>query len=126
MKTFFLLLCFLGLSIAPSFAQESIEQTLRFAKGKNSGTVRGEVKDSETYYAYSLGAKRGQRMQVRLAAPNPKVFFNVFTPDGDTLLYDARGIKTVDLEGNGTYRITVVGNEGIKGSGKFTLTVTIL
>jgi len=67
----------LGL-IFPVDASENVNQ-INFAHGRSSATVRGAVVRGERAL-YSVKARKGQRMSVRIVGPEKNVVFQVYGP----------------------------------------------
>ena len=74
------LLILLMLATAPLAQAEGIKtQPVQFAKGKSSAAIKGSIKGDQTI-DYSLRAKAGQTMSVRLATKHGANYFNVLPP----------------------------------------------
>lgn len=73
-------LAFLWLFVSPAVeAGEIRTQSVQFAKGHSSATLKGVIKGSETI-DYTLRAKAGQTMSVTLKTGNGANYFNVLPP----------------------------------------------
>jgi flagellar hook assembly protein FlgD len=128
--TLFLLFAFGTSSV---MAQRSFGKDVRFARGKSSTTLQGTILDVSTSHTYSLIAKEGQRLQVRLTTNSSKVGFTVTNGslmEGDVMLDEGRGTKTVDLPKDGEYQV-IVQPLGVMGVSmirnvRYTLKITIL
>ena len=118
----------IALFVAGSFGlhqADGIRKRLKFAKGKSSVTLSNAVirGDLDTYI---LGARRGQRMTVKVTALEDNAAFEIKGPDGEYLegageMDDATNV-TVTLPSTGDYRI-IVG--GTRGNATYKLTVSI-
>jgi len=74
------LLILLMLATAPLAQAEGIKtQPVQFAKGKSSAAIKGSIKGDQTI-DYSLRAKAGQTMSVKLATKHGANYFNVLPP----------------------------------------------
>jgi hypothetical protein len=99
------------------------EQRIRFARGKHSATLRGQVSRSQALL-YKVGAKRGQSMTLRLEG-DAKTRFDLSGPK------DSNGQAMVSgetewsgtLPDDGDYKIFVFTEDRVKAP--FTVTVTI-
>jgi len=61
-------------------------QTVQFAKGKSSATVKDKIKGRESV-DYKLGAAAGQTMTVTLKPSNRSTYFNVMAPGDDSAIF---------------------------------------
>ncbi len=86
---------------------------VRFEKGKTS---RGydETVSSGGNHVYTLGASKGQLMNVRISSDNDAAVFNVLDPVGNKLNDSDSGsmVFTKNLPANGNYKIIVTGSKG--------------
>ena len=89
-------------------AQVSSER-VQFAKGASSKTLAGTLKGEQTI-DYLVGARAGQRMDVKLETRNGSNYFNVLPPGSDTALFvgaSSGGTFSGTLPVSGDYRIRV-------------------
>ncbi len=93
---------------------------INFATGTNSKTIEQSVIRGERD-TYLVGAKRGQRMNLKITSLEKNAEFDVIAPDGKTI---KEGVTTWSskLPANGDYQI-VVG--GTRGNASYKLTVEI-
>ncbi|BAZ18059.1 hypothetical protein NIES4071_99410 [Calothrix sp. NIES-4071] len=93
---------------------------IKFANGTNSKTIEQSVIRGERD-TYLVGAKRGQRMNLKITSLEKNAAFDVIAPDGKTI---KEGVTTWSgkLPANGDYKI-VVG--GTRGNASYKLTVEI-
>jgi hypothetical protein len=121
----------------PSGKAEEIKK-IEFARGASSAQVRGAVVRGERAL-YSIEAREGQRMSVRIVSTEKNAVFQLYTPgakqeirdsvlhmSGDTLPGAGEGDDaaqwTGTLPGSGVY-VLVVGST--RGNATYRLTVTI-
>lgn len=105
---------------AQRLMDKEVRQTIRFARGKSSTTIRKQISLGTTHL-YTLRAREGQTMTVILNTGN-QTSFTVFSPsdqilegaDGETMW---RGM----LDESGTYLITI----GTDRTANYTLEVYI-
>ena len=108
-------------------ARAGVTKPIRFAPGTSSGVVEGSVVRGESDI-YTLKAKTGQQMNVRITSVEDNAVFQIFQPGaGQKALpgaADGQDAKTWKgkLPATGEYRI-VVG--GTRGNCSYKLTVTI-
>ena len=62
-----------------AFAQEARDESVRFAPGTSSATIK-EIITGYQSVNYKLGAKAGQHMVVVLKTDNGSNYFNIFVP----------------------------------------------
>jgi hypothetical protein len=65
------------------------EERVRFPSGQ-TGVDYKEQLGSGSSVRYLLNARNGQFLYVRVATGNPRTYFNIFTPDGNTLYESVR------------------------------------
>ena len=99
-------LAFFALSAAAG-AQEParpdrVVEPVRFARGASSAELRGAVVRGERAF-YSIGARGGQRMWLRIAAPERNAVFQVYAPGAK--------IETIDS-------VPEVAGEALPGAGE--------
>jgi hypothetical protein len=79
-----------GGASAESEAEPSTrEERVRFPSGQ-TGVDYKEQLSSGSSVRYLLNARNGQFLYVRVATGNPRTYFNIFTPDGNTLYESVR------------------------------------
>jgi len=100
---------------------------IEFKRGANSTTISGTVRGEEEA-EYVLGAKKGQRLVIKLTSvPAKSSVFQLLGPDNDTLglEFDANWDYSGKLPKTGDYLITVARPTQSKGTSKYKLTVTV-
>ena len=100
------------MAAVPSVADEMRRETVRFATGSSSSTIKSSVKGYQTVQ-YALSVTAGQKMSVQLDSRNTSLYFNVTAPGADAALYNS------SIDGNGT-SIT------IPSSGKYLIDVYLM
>jgi hypothetical protein len=102
-----------------------VERRVRFARGTHSATLQGRAKYGMSY-AYKLGARAGQNMNVLLTSNGNAVTFSLIAPNTDTVA-DAFLVNTWSgvLDQSGDYSIVVVMNNERARNVPFTLAVSI-
>lgn len=100
------------LSAVPAVADDTRRETVRFAPGSSSSTIKASVKGYQTVQ-YALSVTAGQKMSVQLDSRNKSLYFNVTAPGADAAMYNS------SIDGNGT-SIT------IPSSGKFVIDVYLM
>ena len=96
------------------------EKQIRFARGKNSATVKGVIRDRMTSDLYRVRARAGQVLTVVFTSPRKDVDVCVLSPDG----VDSCGKRSysLKLEADGDYEVLV---DGHRENIRYTLTVSI-
>jgi len=125
-KTFckVILLAF-ALSLTSVSAADGVNKRLRFARGKSSVVVSGAVVrgDRDTY---TLGAKAGQMMRVKIASNEKNAVFQIQDADGNFLAGAGETDDAMNWSGElpiaGDYKI-IVG--GTRGNASYRMTVSI-
>jgi len=113
------------LSLATVAAADGVNKRLRFAKGKSSTVVSGAVVrgDRDTY---TLGAKAGQMMSVKITSVEKNAVFQIQDSAGNFLTGADEGDDAMnwsnELPSTGDYKI-IVG--GTRGNASYKLTVSI-
>jgi hypothetical protein len=102
-----------GLSASVSGADQIIIKPVQFAAGANSATVKGTVKGYDSV-DYTLTAKAGQTMSVKMTTTNASSYFNVLPP-GST----GEAIFIGSSEGNNYSGV-------LPASGKYTVRVYLM
>jgi len=100
---------------------------IEFQRGTSSTTIAGSVRGDEQA-EYVLGARRGQKLIIKLASvPAKSSVFQLLGPDNDTLglEYDANYNYSGTLPKDGDYFITVARPGRSKGTSRYKLTVTV-
>ena len=100
------------LTALPAFADDVRRETVHFAPGSSSSTIKASVKGYQSVQ-YSLSVTAGQKMSVQLDSRNTSLYFNVTAPGADAALYNS------SIDGNGT-SIT------IPSSGKYVIDVYLM
>jgi hypothetical protein len=117
--------------VQPSWAQIR-QQTVQFAKGASSATVKARIKGGQTV-DYVVRAKAGQTMTVSLVTSNPSNYFNVLPPGSNdvALFVSSDGSSnrwSGALSADGAYKIRVylMRNAARRGeSANYTLSVGV-
>jgi hypothetical protein len=131
-RSVFICGCFLLLTFAsaPAFAQHGGKaEPLRFEfkRGTASTNVSGSVRNDEQY-EYVLGAKKGQRLTIKITStPVKSSVFQLLGEDQDTLglEHDANFDVSIVLPKDGDYFINVSRPTSAKGASRFTLAITV-
>jgi len=100
---------------------------IEFKRGSTSTTISGAVRGDEQA-EYVLGAKKGQRLVIKLTSvPAKSSVFQLLGPDNDTLglEYDANYDYSGTLPKTGDYLITIARPGGSKGTSRYTLRVSV-
>ena len=100
---------------------------IEFKRGTYTTTVSGQVKDDQEV-EYTLAAKKGQRLSIKLTSvPNKATVFDLKAPgDADLgLEYDANWSFNKVLPVTGDYLIIVARPTSEKGKASFKLVITI-
>lgn len=100
------------LTAVPAVADDMRRETVRFAPGSSSSTIKASVKGYQTVQ-YALSVTAGQKMSVQLDSRNTSLYFNVTAPGADAAMYNS------SIDGNGT-SIT------IPSSGKYVIDVYLM
>ena len=123
-------LVFLMYLAAPAVAQHGGKAEplrIEFKRGATSTTVSGSVRNDEQY-EYVLGAKKGQRLTIKInSTPVKSSVFQLLGEDQDTLglEHDANFDVSIMLPKDGDYYINVSRPTSARGSSRFTLAITI-
>jgi hypothetical protein len=123
-------LLFLCCVAAPAFAQHGGKAEplrIEFKRGATSTNVSGSVRNDEQY-EYVLGAKKGQRLTIKITStPVKSAVFQLLGEDQDTLglEHDANFDVSIVLPKDGDYYINVSRPTSTKGSSRFTLNINI-
>lgn len=124
----------LALAFGAAFpsAAFAASQTVQFAKGADSATLKGSVV-GDRFMDYKLRANAGQTMTVDLAASNPSLYFNVLPPgSNDVAIYNSSTASNqwtgrLDQSGDYTIRVYLFRNEARRGTkATYTLKVGII
>lgn len=106
-------------------AQEGLTKRVRFARGRTTATFKNSVVRG-TRDRYTLGARAGQKMSVRITSVERNAVFTIYTPDGGTLEGAGEGQDASkwsgELPSSGDYVIEV---GGTRGNATYTLKVTV-
>jgi hypothetical protein len=115
-----------GILAVSGRSEQEPPRAIRFARGSHSAEVQGSVVRGEVR-RYSLGARAGQRMQIRLSSIERNAVFQLYRPGGGQAMpgagegQDARSWSGA-LPVNGSY-LVVVGST--RGNASYTLRVSI-
>jgi len=128
----FICSCFLVVlaCAAPVFAQNGGKAEplkIEFKRGTNSTTINGVVRGDEEA-EYTLTARRGQRLTIKLTStPVKSSVFQLLGPDNDTLglEFDANFDYSGVLPKTGEYFISVKRPTTAKGTSRYKMTITI-
>lgn len=97
------------LSAVPAFADDMRRETVRFAPGSSSSTIKASVKGYQTVQ-YALSVTAGQKMSVQLDSRSKSLYFNVTAPGADAAMYnssiDCNG-TSITIPSSGKYLIDV-------------------
>lgn len=78
-----------GASNEGEYEPTTREERVRFPGGQTGTEFRAELGSGDSV-RYLLNARKGQFLYVRVATGNPRTYFNIFTPDGNTLYESVR------------------------------------
>jgi hypothetical protein len=117
------------IACAAAFAQggKAEPNRIEFKRGATSTTINGVVRGDEEA-EYVLGAKKGQRLIIKLTSvPAKSSVFQLLGEDNDTLglEYDANFDYSGVLSKTGDYYITVARPTKTKGTSRYKLVVTV-
>ena len=118
------------IACSPAVAQrggKAEPNRIEFKRGTKSTTISATVRGSEQA-EYVLGAKKGQRLVIKLTSvPAKSSVFQLLGPDNDTLglEFDANYNYSGTLPKTGDYFITVARPTQAKGASKYKLTVSV-
>jgi len=117
------------IACAAAFAQggKAEPNRIEFKRGATSTTINGVVRGDEEA-EYVLGAKKGQRLIIKLTSvPAKSSVFQLLGEDNDTLglEYDANFDYSGVLSKTGDYYITVARPTKAKGTSRYKLVVTV-
>lgn len=104
---------------------DGVNKRIKFARGKTSAVVSGAVirGDRDTY---TVGAKTGQKMTVKITSVEKNAVFQIQTPNGIFVAGADEGDDAMNWSGSlpetGDYQI-IVG--GTRGNATYKLTVTV-
>ena len=123
-------LLFVAGAAVPAFAQNGGKAEplkIEFKRGTSSTVISGVVRgDKEA--EYTLAAKQGQRLTIKLTStPVKSSVFQILGPENDTLglEYDANFNYSGLLPKTGDYFISVKRPTSAKGTSRYKLTVTV-
>lgn len=124
LRTFLAVALLLAGSVAAP--AKGVNKKVRFARGSTSATVDGAVARGDRD-RYTVGAKAGQRMTVRVYSLENNAVFQVYRPGGKRALAGAgAGEDATSWEGElpstGNY-VIVVG--GTRGGAEYSLSISI-
>jgi hypothetical protein len=94
---------------AAASASDIKVEPVRFAKGSSSATLKGRIAGDESI-DYTLRARAGQTMSVKMATRNNANYFNVLPPGSETALFvgSSGGNRwSGTLPSDGEYRVRV-------------------
>jgi hypothetical protein len=122
-------LILIQIACAAAFAQggKAEPNRIEFKRGTTSTIINGVVRGDEEA-EYVLGAKKGQRLIIKLTSvPVKSSVFQLLGEDNETLglEYDANFDYSGVLSKTGDYYITVARPTKAKGTSRFRLTITV-
>ena len=123
----FFLIAFMATHVAAQGGGKAEPLRIEFARGTTSKTINEKIKDQQEA-EYVLGAKKGQRLTIKLTSvPYRSSVFDIKAPgDADLgLEYDANYTFNKILPVTGDYFITVVRPTSAKGTSSYKLVITI-
>ncbi|MCS4245654.1 hypothetical protein M2418_005202 [Rhizobium sp. BIGb0125] len=97
------------LASVPAIADDIRRETVRFAPGSSSSTIKASVKGYQSIQ-YTLSVTAGQKMSVQLDSPNASLYFNVTAPGAAAAMYNSSidGNETsITIPSSGKYLIDV-------------------
>jgi len=106
----------------PAFGQKGDVNTIqiKFARGKNSATVKGVITDRMTSDLYRVRARAGQVLTVVFASTRRDVDVCILTPNGQDMCGKRK--YSLTLETDGDYEILI---DGHRENIRYTLTVSV-
>jgi hypothetical protein len=129
MKYLFVFLICLIFGANVSFAQNSFSREVRFARGKSSASLTGTIPNADQTHVYTLSAREGQRIEIRLTSTNSKIGFT-FSNSDDLFFENEQGTKIIRLPLDGSYQIAIGATGDFPTSqirnARYTLKITIL
>lgn len=93
---------------------------VQFQKGKSAATVNGKVTGNKDV-DYTLVAKEGQMMEVKMDSARPHPYFNVISPSGEAIFVGTmsdKDIFTGRLPSTGKYTVRVYQRGNAKDAGE--------
>lgn len=115
----------IALSFVLIASADGVRKRVKFAKGKTSATVSGALLRGDRDI-YTVGAKAGQLMSVRITSTEENAVFQIQKTGGEFLDGAAEGEDATEWSGalpeNGDYEI-IVG--GTRGNATYKMTVSI-
>lgn len=124
---------FIGLVMTlatPTLADTIRQETVRFAAGTSSSTIKSTVKGYDSI-EYKVGVTASQKMSVQLDSRNSSLYFNIIAPGASAALYnssiDGNGTSvTIPSSGNYVIQVYLMRNAARRGeTANFTLTVYV-
>jgi len=117
---------FIGAFFVSSVFADGVKQKVRFVRGASATTIKGAVSRGKRD-RYYVGAKRGQRMTVKIASIEKNAVFQIyFAGEQESLEGAGDGDDTTnwtgELPADNDY-VIVVG--GTRGNASYTLTISI-
>jgi len=102
-------LCLLA-AATPVLAQDAPRtETVHFAKGTSSKTIKGSIKGYGTVN-YKVGVAAGQTLKVDFKPTNASAYFNITAPGADAALFigsTSGNSATVKIPSSGDYTVQV-------------------
>jgi hypothetical protein len=99
---------------------------IQFARGRDSATVRGTLRD-DAQREYAFAARKGQQLTIAaVAVPARSISVDARTARGDKVALDfTTGTASVALPEDGEYQIWLKRVTATRGQSQYTITVTI-
>ena len=123
----FLLLLFVASATAAQHGGKAEPNRIEFKRGATSTTISGVVHGDEQA-EYTLSAKKGQRLIIKLSnTPSKSSCFDLKGPEGVDvgLEYDCNWNYSKVLPETGEYFLSVGRTSQGKGTSRYTITITI-
>jgi len=115
---------------APAMADSVRHETVRFAAGTSSSTIKSRVKGYDSV-EYKVGVTAGQKMSVQLDSSNSSLYFNIVAPGASAAPYnssiDGNGTSvTIPSSGNYVIQVYLMRNAARRGeTANYTLTLYV-
>ena len=98
------------LAAVPAMAQDAARtETVHFAKGTSSKTIKGSIKGYASVN-YKVGVAAGQTLKVDFKPTNASAYFNITAPGADAAMFvgsTSGNSATVKIPSSGDYTVQV-------------------
>jgi hypothetical protein len=99
---------------------DTVEKRIKFARGKSSVTIKGNITDRLTTHLYLVNARAGQTLTVTFNSPRKDIDVCVLFPDNRDFCGQRK--YSFKLETDGDYEILV---DGHRENIRYSLTVSV-